>query len=95
MLVMKSGKRHRTDGKELLNQDNIRTLAGKETYKYLWVLEADTMEQKEMKKIKKEYLRVRTQLETKLCIRNFIKGINSWADTAQVFIPLLDNRDPF
>ena len=33
MLVMKSGKRHRTDGMELPNQDKIRTLAEDETYK--------------------------------------------------------------
>ena len=34
-LVMKSGKRHMTDGTELPNQDRIRTLEEKETYKYL------------------------------------------------------------
>ena len=33
MLVMKSGKRHLTDGMELPNQDKIRTLGEKETYK--------------------------------------------------------------
>ena len=31
MLVMKSGKRHPTDGMELPNQDKIRTLAENET----------------------------------------------------------------
>ena len=31
-LVMKSGKRHRTEGMELPNQDKIRTLAENETY---------------------------------------------------------------
>ena len=31
MLVMKSGKRHLTDGMELPNQDKIRTLWDKET----------------------------------------------------------------
>ena len=35
LLVMKSGKRHLTDGIELPNQDKIRTLAENETYKYL------------------------------------------------------------
>ena len=30
-------------------------------------------------KIKKEYLRTRKLLETKLCSRNLIKGINTWA----------------
>ena len=58
MLVMKSGKRHLTDGMKLPNQDKIRTLGEKETYKYLGTLEADTIKQVKMKeKIKKEYLR--------------------------------------
>ena len=39
---MKSDKRHLTDGMELPNQDKIRTLREKETYKYLGILEADT-----------------------------------------------------
>ena len=43
---------------ELPNQDKIRTLEEKETYKYLGILEADTIKQVDMKeKIKKEYLR--------------------------------------
>ena len=45
MLVMKSGTRHLTDGMELPNQDKIRTLAENETYKYLGILEADTIKQ--------------------------------------------------
>ena len=54
MLVMKSGKWHLTDGMELPNQDEIRTVGEKETYKYLRILEADTIKQEEMKeKIKK------------------------------------------
>ena len=57
-LVMKSGKRHLTDGMELPSQDKIRTLGKKETYKYLGILKTDTIKQVEMKeKIKKEYLR--------------------------------------
>ena len=31
---MKSGKRHMTDGMELMNQDKIRMLEENETYKY-------------------------------------------------------------
>ena len=79
LLVMKSCKRHLTDGIELPNQDKIRTLAENETYKYLGILEADTIKQVEMKnKIQKEYLRrTRKQLETKLNSRNLIKGINT------------------
>ena len=54
MLVMKSGKRHTTDGIELPNQDKIKMLAVNETFKYLCILEADTIIQVEMKdKIKK------------------------------------------
>ena len=55
MLVMKSGKRNLTDGMELPNQDKIRALAENETYKYLGILEVDTIKQVEMKdKIQKE-----------------------------------------
>ena len=48
-----------SDGTELLNQDKIRTLAENETYKYLEMLEADTVKQVEMenkiqKRISKE-----------------------------------------
>ena len=46
---MKSGKRHLTDGMELPNEDKIRTLRVKETYKYLGILEADTIKQVKMK----------------------------------------------
>ena len=46
---MKSGKRCLTDGMELPNQDKIRTLGENETYKYVSILEADTIKQVEMK----------------------------------------------
>ena len=81
LLIMKSCKRHLTDGIELPNQDKIRTRAENETYRYLGILESDTIKQVEMKnKIQKEYLkRTRKLLETKLNCRNLIKGINNWA----------------
>ena len=54
LLVRKSGKLHMTDGMELPNHDKIRTLGENETYKYLGILEADTIKQVQMKdKIKK------------------------------------------
>ena len=83
MLVMKSGKLHMTDEMELPNQDKIRTLAENETYKYLGILEDDTIKQVEMKdKIQEKYLRrTRKVFETKLFCRNLIKGINTWALT--------------
>ena len=43
MLVIKSGKRHLTDRMELPNQGKIWTLGKKKTYKYLGILEADTI----------------------------------------------------
>ena len=91
MLVVKSGKRHMTDGMELPNLDKIRTLGEKETYKYLGILEADTIKQVQMEdKIRKEYLRrTRKLLETKLSSRNLIKGINTWA------VPLVRYSGPF
>ena len=65
---------------ELPNQGKIRTLGEKETYKYLGLLEADTITQEEKKeKFKKEYFRTRKLLETKRYSRNLIKGINTWA----------------
>ena len=58
MLVMKSGKRQLTDGMELPNKDKIKMLTENETYKYLGILEVDTIKQAEMKeKFQKEYLR--------------------------------------
>ena len=91
MLVMKSDKWQLTDGMELPNTDKIKMLAENETYKYLGILEADTIKQAEMKeKIQKEYLRrTRKLLETKLNSRNLIKGINTWA------VPLVRYSGPF
>ena len=43
MLVMKSGKRHLTDGIELPNQDKIRTRAENETNKYSGILGVDAI----------------------------------------------------
>ena len=48
-LIRKSGKRHKTDGMELPNQEKIRTLGEKDTYKYLGILESDAIKQVEMR----------------------------------------------
>ena len=63
---MESGKQHMAEGIELPNQEKIWTLRKEETYKYLGILEADTIKQVKMKEtIKKEYLgRTRKRLET-------------------------------
>ena len=88
---MKSYKRHMTDGMEQPNHDKIRTLGENETYKYLAILEADTIKHVGTEdKIRKEYLRrTRKLLETKLSGRNLIKGINTWS------VPLIRYSGPF
>ena len=76
------------DGMELPYHDRIRTLEENETYKYLAILEADTIKLVQM--ILKEYLRrTRKLLETKLSSRNLIKGINTWD------VPLVRYSGPF
>ena len=90
-MIKSTGKRHISDGMELPNQDKIRTFREKETYKYLSILEVDTIKQVEMKdKIQKEYLRrTRKLLETKLSGRNLIKGTKTSA------VPLVRYFGPF
>ena len=46
---MKSGKQHMTERIELPNQEKIRTLGEKETYKYLGIVKTDTIKQQKMK----------------------------------------------
>ena len=54
MSLMISGKRLIMEGFEQTNKVVIRTVGEKETYKYLGLLEADTIKQQEMKeKIKR------------------------------------------
>ena len=66
IIIMKIGKQHRMEGIELPNQDKIRMLGEKESYKYLGILEADTIKQVGMKEKVKEYLRrTRKLLKTK------------------------------
>ena len=49
LLIMKTRKRQITERIELPNQERIRMLGEKENYKYLGILEANTMKQAEMK----------------------------------------------
>ena len=74
MLIMENGKRQRTEGKELANQEKIRTTGETENYKYLGISEANTF---------KEYRwRTRKLIEIKLCSGNLIKRINTRAVTS-------------
>ena len=91
LLVMKSCKWYITDGRELPNQDMIRTLGEKETYKFLGILEVDTIKQVEMKdKIQKEYLRRTRNYSWKICLaETLLKEIIPGLYTS------LDILDPF
>ena len=54
MLVMKNGKQQNREGIKLPNQEKVRTLEEKETYKYFGILEGSPITQVEMReKIKK------------------------------------------
>ena len=80
LLIMKSGKRHMTEGMELPNQENIWTL-GKTKLTSILEYESGHYQTREMKgkKNKKKTLgRTRKLLETKLHSWNLIKGINTW-----------------
>ena len=50
-------KKKGTEGIEIPNQERIRTLGEKETYKYLGILEMDTIKQEEMKEKHKKSIK--------------------------------------
>ncbi len=72
MILIKSGKQLINEVMELPNKYKIKTLAENETYKYLGILEADTIKQVEMKdKIQKNIPgKLKELLDTKLSCRN-------------------------
>ena len=74
MLIIRGVKEQQTEGIELPNQEKVRTLGENDSYKYLEILEADTIKHVDIKeKIKKEYLR-RTRKLHKL---NYITEFSS------------------
>ena len=52
MRIMRSGKRQITEGMELPDQERIKTLGEKESYKNFGILEMETIKQVEMKEKK-------------------------------------------
>ena len=52
--IMKSEKRETAKGIELSNQESIRKFGEKENYKYLGILEPDTIKRAKMKKKNKK-----------------------------------------
>ena len=71
---MKSGKREITEGIDIRTQESIRTLGEKENYKYLGILEANTIKKVKMReKLRKEYIRwIRKLLKINHCSRKLI-----------------------
>ena len=81
ILVLKRGKVIKSEGIKLPDNRKMRCLDENEEYKYLGILQADQIKQKEMKeRVGNEYKRrVRKLLETKLNGQNVINAINTWA----------------
>ena len=65
MLIKKSGKRQITERKKLSPQERIRTLGEKENYKYLWMLESDTIKQAGMKEKHKKKRKDEREISSK------------------------------
>ena len=76
MPIMRRGKQQIREIIEIPNKEKTRIRGEKETYKYLRILEADTVKQMEMKK--KNLRRTRKLQETNIYSKNLIKGINTW-----------------
>ena len=75
MLITSSGKWQMTEGIEQPNQEKIRILGEKENYKYLAILEVDTInKQRRKKKLEKSI-----SGEQENYLKPSIKDINTWA----------------
>ena len=74
MIIRNSRERETTERIELQKWERIRTLREKENYKYLGLLDEETIKQADMKeKVRKNNLRrTRKLLETMLYRRNLI-----------------------
>ena len=80
VLVVEKGVKKKCEGIEILGGEMIREI-DENGYKYLGVLEAEDILEKEIKEnLKSEYFRrVKLLAQSKLYGGNAIKGINSWA----------------
>ena len=79
VLVLKRGKMVRTEGIELPDEKRMREVS-LDGYKYLGVLQLDSIMNREMKeKVKSEYIRrVKRLLRSKLNGGNVKAGMNTW-----------------
>ena len=80
VLTVKKGKRQPSDGLVLPSGDKMKDV-DEEGYKYLGVLQKDSLMSAEMKtKVKSEYFRrLSLLLKSELNAGNVVQGINSWA----------------
>ena len=81
MVEMKRGKLINSDGLDLPESQQVKSLQDEETYKYLGVLENDKIKSKEMRDILRRgsFRRIKKILRSKLNAGNLIQAINSWA----------------
>ena len=66
------------DRKNSTKQRKDQNAKRKETYKYLGILEADTIKQVEIRTKLKKFFSGEQGIETKLRNRNLINAINTW-----------------
>ena len=80
VLVVKDGKQVRSEGVELPSGEVMKDV-DENGYKYLGVLQAENVKNREMKdKVRTEYLRrVKLLSKSELYAGNLVKGINAWA----------------
>ena len=80
VLTMKGGKKVASEGVELPSGEVMKDV-DEDGYKYLGVLQAESVKNREMKeKVRNEYLRrVKLLSKSELYAGNLVKGINAWA----------------
>ena len=79
MLVTEKRKIVKSVGIELLDGKVIKSLQEGQSYKYLWILEADKfLEEKLKSNVSKEYIRrIRKVLKSKFNGGNLVRGVNT------------------
>ena len=78
-VTMKKGRRQEGEGLQLPD-GNVMKDVDEHGYKYLGVLQKDSIRFKEMKKVTDNYFRkLKCLLKSELYVGNLISGINAWA----------------
>ena len=80
MVILNERKRETREGKEMSNHENNPIQGEKENNTFLKILDADTLNQREIKERNKVYFRKkRTFLDIQFFGRNLIEEINAYA----------------